>query len=112
MELHLSLHEPDVTKVKSGQASTFPVEAWPGRDVEAVVQRVFLYQDTESNVVTYTTVLDVDNPDEELLPGMTATATITTGTHENILRVPSMAFRFQPPGDEPAGGGGRGMFMM
>ncbi|HLS05079.1 MAG TPA: efflux RND transporter periplasmic adaptor subunit [Wenzhouxiangella sp.] len=112
MELHISLDEADVSQVKSGQPATFTVDAWPGREFEAVVQRVFLYPDTESNVVTYTTVLDVDNPDEELLPGMTATATITTGTHENILRVPSMAFRFQPPGDEPAGGGGRGMFMM
>src|SRR5690625_7610742 len=97
MELHLSLHEPDVTKVKSGQAATFTVDAWPGREFEAVVQRVFLYPDTESNVVTYATVLDVDNPDEELLPGMTATATITTATHEDVLRVSSVAFRSHPP---------------
>src|SRR5690625_2327694 len=43
---------------------------------------------------------------------MTATATITTGTHEDVLRVPSVAFRFQPPGDKPAGGGGPVMVTM
>lgn len=109
MELHVSLDEADVGLVKPGQPATFSVDAWPGREFPAEVLRVFLYPTIESNVVTYTTVLGVDNADEDLLPGMTATATITTGTREQVIRVPNMALRFQPPDDAEVSGGG---FMM
>src|SRR5699024_516667 len=69
---------------------------WPGREFAAEVLRVYLYPTIESNVVTYTTVLGGDNPDEDLLPGMTATATITTDTREQVVRVPNAALRFKP----------------
>ncbi|HSH49650.1 MAG TPA: efflux RND transporter periplasmic adaptor subunit, partial [Halomonas sp.] len=108
MELHVSLDEADVGLVEPRQPATFNVDAWPGREFAAVVVRVYLYPTIESNVVTYTTVLGVDNSDEDLLPGMTATATITTGTRERVVRVPNMALRFQPPSDGQASGG----FMM
>lgn len=104
MELHVAVDEADVGLIGTGQLASFTVDAWPGREFEAHVLRVFLYPNIESNVVTYTTVLDVDNSDERLLPGMTATATITTGTREDVVRVPNAALRFQPPAD-PVGGG-------
>src|SRR5699024_5643470 len=108
MELHVSLDEADVGLVAPGQPATCHVDAWHGRGFAAVVVRVYLYPTIEINVVTYTTVLGVDKSDEDLLPGMTATATITTGTRERVVRVPNMALRFQPPSDGQASGG----FMM
>lgn len=104
MELHVSVDEADIGLIQAGQPASFTVDAWPGREFEAHVLRVFLYPEIESNVVTYTTVLDVDNSDGSLLPGMTATATITTGTREDTVRVPNAALRFQPPAEDTGGG--------
>lgn len=104
MELHVALDEADVGMVKAGQTATFTVDAWPGRQFQAGVLSVYLYPTTANNVVTYTTVLSVDNGEGLLQPGMTATATITTGVREQALRVPNAALRFTPP-DEAASGG-------
>jgi HlyD family secretion protein len=100
MELHVALDEADVGQVRSGQSATFTVDAWPGEEFHAEVVRVHLYPVIEAGVVTYTTVLGVDNPEGKLLPGMTATATISTGTRTQVLRVPNLALRFVPPVDE------------
>ncbi|EMP55755.1 RND family efflux transporter MFP subunit [Marinobacter santoriniensis NKSG1] len=117
MELHVSMDEADVGLVEAGQSATFTVDAWSGRQFQARVLKVYLYPNIENNVVTYTTVLSVDNSDGLLKPGMTATATIETGRRENVLRLPNAAFRFTPPsqsGDtgglfrHPAGGAGNG----
>ena len=99
MALHISLDEADVAQVEAGQAAVFTVDAWPNREFNASVSSVYLYPTTENNVVTYTTVLTVDNSDGLLLPGMTATATITTGERSNVLRVPNTALRFTPPAE-------------
>jgi HlyD family secretion protein len=104
MELHVSLDEADVGLVEPGQTAAFTVDAWPNRDFDAVVLKVFLYPTVEDNVVTYTAVLSVDNSDGQLRPGMTATATLKTGTREQVLRVPNGALRFEPPGEEGGGG--------
>jgi HlyD family secretion protein len=100
MELHVALDEADVGQVRSGQPATFTVDAWPGEEFQAEVVRVHLYPVIEAGVVTYTTVLGVDNPEGMLLPGMTATATISTGTRTQVLRVPNLALRFVPPVEE------------
>jgi HlyD family secretion protein len=97
MELHVALDEADVGMVRPGQSARFMVDAWPGVEFQAEVLRVHLYPVIEAGVVTYTTVLDVCNVEGLLLPGMTATATITTGTREQALRVPNVALRFVPP---------------
>lgn len=104
MELHVALDEADVGMVKAGQSAVFAVDAWPSRQFEAEVLSVYLYPSTENNVVTYTTVLGVDNSESLLQPGMTATATITTGVRKLALRVPNAALRFSPPTDSSAGG--------
>jgi HlyD family secretion protein len=104
MELHVSMDEADVGLVTAGQPANFMVDAWPGRDFDAEVLKVYLYPTVENNVVTYTTVLSVDNADGQLQPGMTATATITTGTRKQILRVPNTALRFRPPSNDVGGG--------
>lgn len=105
MELHVALDEADVGMVKAGQSATFSVDAWPSRQFQAEVLSVYLYPSTANNVVTYTTVLSVDNSEGLLQPGMTATATITTGLREQALRVPNTALRFSPPTDSNGGGG-------
>lgn len=105
MELHVSMDEADVGMVEAGQTATFTVDAWSGREFSAEVLKVHLYPAVENNVVTYTTVLSVDNSEGLLKPGMTATATIETGRREDVLRVPNMAFRFTPPATDAGGGG-------
>ncbi|GGE59668.1 hemolysin secretion protein D [Streptosporangium jomthongense] len=105
MELHVSMDEADVGLVKAGQSATFSVDAWSGREFEAEVLKVYLYPTVENNVVTYTTVLAVDNSAHLLQPGMTATATINTGQRDQALRVPNIAFRFTPPATEAESGG-------
>ena len=104
MELHIALDEADVGMVKAGQQAVFTVDAWPGKEFRAEVLSVFLYSTMENNVVTYTTVLSVDNSEALLLPGMTATATVTTGNRDQVLRVPNAALRFNPPVDTASPG--------
>ncbi len=105
MELHVSMDEADVGMVEAGQTATFTVDAWSGREFSAEVLKVHLYPSVDNNVVTYTTVLSVNNSDGLLKPGMTATATIETGRREDVLRVPNRAFRFTPPATDGSGGG-------
>ncbi|MBC7182900.1 MAG: efflux RND transporter periplasmic adaptor subunit [Marinobacter sp.] len=105
MELHVSMDEADVGMVEAGQTATFTVDAWSGRVFSAEVLKVHLYPSVENNVVTYITVLSVDNSEGLLKPGMTATATIETGRREDVLRVPNRAFRFTPPAADKGGGG-------
>lgn len=97
MELQVDVDEADVGQVKKGQKAVFSVDAWPGRQYEAVITRVgYGFQKTEG-VVSYLTVLEVGNNDLSLRPGMTGTADITTLTRDRVLLVPNAALRFTPP---------------
>ncbi len=97
MELEVNVDEADVAQVKQGQAAVFSVDAWAGREYPARVQRVNLGAgESDSNVVSYPTVLAVANADLSLRPGMTATATIITQTSADALLVPNAALRFTP----------------
>ena len=99
MELQVQVDEADVALVRPGQPVTFTVSAWPGRQFPASIERVGLGSTTTDNVVTYKTILRVDNDDLALRPGMTATATITTAERENVLLVPNAALRYSPPNE-------------
>lgn len=99
MELQVQVDEADVAMVRPGQPVTFTVSAWPGREFPASIERVGLGSTTTDNVVTYKTILRVDNDDLALRPGMTATATITTAERENVLLVPNAALRYRPPAE-------------
>ncbi len=100
MELHVNVDEADVGKVKEGQKATFSVSAYPNRTFEARIIQARYASTTTSGVVTYETVLKVNNPDLSLRPGMTATADITVKKVENAILIPSAAQRFTPPVDE------------
>ncbi|MDD5393829.1 MAG: efflux RND transporter periplasmic adaptor subunit [Thiothrix sp.] len=97
MEVEVGVDEADVGQVKAGQKAEFTVDAWPGRKYPAEITRISLGADTSNNVVSYLTVLAVQNTDLTLRPGMTATATIKTEARENVLLVPNTALRFSPP---------------
>lgn len=97
MELQVDVDEADVGQVKTGQKAVFTVDAWPGRSFHAIITRVSFGSQEKDGVISYLTVLSVDNEDLSLRPGMTGTAEITTLTRENVLLVPNAALRFSPP---------------
>ena len=123
MEVEVAVDEADVGQVKEGQAATFAVDAFPGKSFPARVTRVNVGSNASSSsssssssgsstaastsgtVVAYTAVLAVDNQDETLRPGMTATADIVTQQLSNVLLVPNAALRFKPNTGAGQGGG-------
>ena len=120
MEVEVSVDEADVGQVKEGQSATFAVDAFPGRNFPAKVTRVNVGSNSASTasssttstassssgtVVAYTAVLSVNNSDETLRPGMTATADIVTQELRNVLLVPNAALRFKPSAGAGRGGG-------
>ena len=106
MELQVNVDEADVGQVKPGQQASFSVDAWPNRKYPARIERVRYGSQTTDGVVSYLTVLAVDNGDLSLRPGMTASAEITTAKRENALLVPNAALRFTPPTQGKAASGG------
>ena len=105
MSLHVFIDEADIGRTKEGQPASFTVDAYPGKIFPSTVLELRNEPKTEQNVVTYEAVLEVDNSELLLRPGMTATASIVAGRRENVLTVPSAALRFVPPLDEPRGFG-------
>jgi HlyD family secretion protein len=83
--------------VEDGQKVNFNVDAFPGRPFQGVVKQVRYNPTTNQNVVTYVTVVEVDNADLKLRPGMTANASIVIGEKSDVLKIPNAALRFRPP---------------
>jgi HlyD family secretion protein len=100
MELHVNVDEADVSHIQEGQKATFSVAAYPNRTFDALIVRANYGSSTTSGVVTYETVLKVDNSDLLLRPGMTATAEIVVKKIANAVLIPSAALRFTPPVQE------------
>jgi HlyD family secretion protein len=96
MKVECSVDESDIGKVKEGQKVRFTVEAYPNETFNGIVQQVRFSPETVQNVVTYTTIVNVENPEKKLLPGMTATVSIIVGEAKNVLRVSNAALRFTP----------------
>jgi HlyD family secretion protein len=96
MEVQANVDEGDIGRVESGQPVTFTVDAYGSRTFTGRVADVRLQPVVEQNVVTYTTIIEVENPGLLLKPGMTATVRIETGRAEGALVVPSAALRFRP----------------
>ncbi len=97
MQVEASVDEADIGQIQDGQSVTFTVDAYPELTFNGVVTQVRLNPVITQNVVTYTVIIGVNNPDLKLRPGMTATASILVDRRENVLRVPTLAIRFQPP---------------
>ena len=97
MELQVDVDEADVGQVRAGQPATFTVDAYPDLAFPARITQVRYGSQTVEGVVTYKTVLTVDNANFLLRPGMTATAVITVNKNDNALLIPNAALRFTPP---------------
>ena len=100
MELQVSVDEADVGQVRDGQTATFSVDAYPSRSYPATITRVGYGSETTDGVVSYKTILRVENDDLSLRPGMTATAEIVTARRDDVLLIPNEALRFTPNGGE------------
>ena len=96
MQVNVNLDEADIGRIREGQPATFTVDAFPEREFSGRVKQIRKAAQTLSNVVTYTVVLSAANPDQRLLPGMTATVTIVVSERKNVLKIPNAALRFQP----------------
>lgn len=96
MQIEALVAEADVSRVRKGQAVSFTVDSWPDRSFAGTVSQVRLNPSTQQNVVTFTVVVDVPNPDGALLPGMTVTARFRVQEHKDVLLVPNAAMTWKP----------------
>jgi HlyD family secretion protein len=122
MQVNTSVAEADIGKLRAGMEATFVVDAHPNKRFKGAVRQIRNAPQTLQNVVTYDAVIDVDNPELELRPGMTANVTFVYAKVDDAIRVPSSALRFRPspeqlaragvpvrgPGVGAGGGGGGG----
>ncbi len=96
MQIDTNVSEADVGLLKDGQAVRFVVDAFPERDFDGKVRQFRLAANVTQNVVTYNVVIDVDNPDELLKPGLTAQVRIITANKPDALRIPTASLRYRP----------------
>ncbi len=96
MEIAANIDETDVGRIKAGQKATFTVNAFPGRSFEGRVKMVRLGSQNVQNVVIYTTIISIENPRRELLPGMTANLRVETERRDDVVRIPNAALRWRP----------------
>jgi HlyD family secretion protein len=105
MRVLADIDEADVGKLREKMQAEAVVDAFPGETFHGVVQQVRYSPNTVAGVVTYSAVVEVENPEEKLRPGMTATVTIRTKEASGVLRIPNAALRFKPtPPPGPDGG--------
>jgi HlyD family secretion protein len=96
MQVYASTDESDVGMIKNGQVVTFKVDAFPRDTFTGRVSQIRMNATTVQNVVTYNTVIDFNNPELKLFPGMTAYITIPAASATSVLRVPNGALRYKP----------------
>jgi len=96
MQVDTNVSEADVGRITVGQDSTFTVDAYPGRIFRGKVSEIRNAPIIVQNVVTYDVVIQVDNQDLKLKPGMTANVSVMIAHREGVLKIPNAALRFQP----------------
>lgn len=102
MQIDTSVSEADVGLLKDGLPARFVVDAYPDREFNATMRQFRLAPNVVQNVVTYNVVLDVDNTDELLKPGMTAQVRLVVANRPDVLRIPTTALRFRLSEEEQA----------
>ena len=105
MKVDINVSESDIGNIEVGDKATFTVDAFARRAFRGIVSQVRQSPQTVQNVVTYDVVVDVDNSDLALKPGMTATSRLVIDERNDVIRVPNQAMRYTPGG--PAGGRSR-----
>ncbi|HXB22330.1 MAG TPA: efflux RND transporter periplasmic adaptor subunit [Candidatus Solibacter sp.] len=96
MQVYTKTDESDVGQIKSGQPVTFKVDAFPNDEFHGRVAQIRMNATTVQNVVTYDTIIEFDNPELKLFPGMTAYVTIPVASAHDVLKVPNAALRYKP----------------
>jgi HlyD family secretion protein len=96
MQVIANIDQADIGLVEQAKSVRFSVDAFPGKDFDGKIEQMRLNPVNVQNVVTYNVVIDVNNPDQKLKPGMTANLTITIDERNNVLKVPNSALRFTP----------------
>jgi HlyD family secretion protein len=96
MQVIANIDQADIGLVEQAKSVKFSVDAFPGKDFDGKIQQMRLNPQNVQNVVTYNVVIDVNNPEQKLKPGMTANLTITIDERNNVLKVPNSALRFTP----------------
>ena len=102
MEVHTNVAESDIGRLKPGMRVSFTVDAYPGEPFRGSIRDIRNAPQVVQNVVTYDAVIDVNNDDLKLKPGMTATVSVVTDRRRDVLAIPNAALRFRP---ELASGG-------
>jgi HlyD family secretion protein len=97
MELQIDVDEADIGKVQVGNSAAFSVDAYLGQSFPASVSEMHFAPQTVDGIVTYPTILTIDNSDLRLRPGMTASADVTVEEVTDVISVPNAAFRYTPP---------------
>ncbi len=97
MNISASVSEADIGQVKNGQPVDFTVDAFPDEVFHGTVTQVRKAPTTTQNVVTYETIITVDNPEQKLFPGMTADVSILVAERSHVLKIPNTALRYAPP---------------
>src|SRR6266851_373240 len=96
MQVIANIDQADIGLVEQAKSVKFSVDAFPGKDFDGKIQQMRINPQNVQNVVTYNVVIDVNNPEQKLKPGMTANLTITIDERNNVLKVPNAALRFMP----------------
>lgn len=97
IEVHARVDEADIGKVRSEQQVNFSVDAYRGQQFQGMVSQIRKAPEIAQNVVVYSVVISATNPEEKMLPGMTALVEIITARKDEILQVPNAALRFEMP---------------
>ena len=97
MNITADISEADIGQVRTGQEVEFGVDAFPNEVFHGKVSQVRKSPTTTQNVVTYQTIIDVNNPEQKLFPGMTADVSILVMERNGVLKVPNAALRYSPP---------------
>jgi len=100
MEVTTFVNEADIGLIRRGQRALFTVDAYPARGFAGVVMEIRKSPQVIENVTTYPVILSVSNPDDALLPGMTAEVHVIVAERKNVLKVPNAALRFFPAGQQ------------
>jgi HlyD family secretion protein len=111
MQVIANIDQADIGLVEQAKSVKFSVDAFPGKEFDGKIAEMRLNPVNVQNVVTYNVVINVDNPEQKLKPGMTANLTITIDERNNVLKVPNSALRFTPQDanrQRTAGAGGQG----
>jgi HlyD family secretion protein len=108
MQVIANIDQADIGLVEQAKSVKFTVDAFPDKDFDGAIQQLRLNPVSTQNVVTYNVVIDVNNPEQKLKPGMTANLTITIDERNNVLKVPNAALRFVPSDAQRSGGQRRG----